>query len=69
MDACYFVDDMRVEPAMFDGLLPELIERVEMYKDGAMIRVYTKRYVAALINKSGLQKLSYMPIGLRPSCH
>jgi hypothetical protein len=69
MDACYFIDDNRVEPAMFDSLEPELIERAEVYKDGGMVRVYTKRYVASLINKTGLQKLSYMPIGLRPSCH
>ena len=69
MSACYFVDDVRVEPAMLDGLLPELIERVEIYRNGRMVRVYTKRYVGSLIGKAGLQKITYMPIGLNPACH
>jgi hypothetical protein len=50
-------------------MVPELIERVEVYKGGAMIRVYTKRYVASLINTAGLQKVMYLPIGLGLSCH
>jgi hypothetical protein len=69
MSACVFVDDSKVPPAMLDGLAPELIERVEVYKNGAMIRVYTKRYVSSLIGKAGLQKVMYLPIGMRISCH
>jgi hypothetical protein len=67
--ACVFVDDSKVPPAMLDGLIPELIERVEVYKNGAMIRVYTKRYVSSLIGKAGLQKVTYLPVGMGISCH
>lgn len=66
--ACVFVDDRKVEPAMIDALLPELIERVEVYQNGVMVRVYTKRYVASLIGKTGLGKATYMSIGTGVVC-
>ena len=66
--ACVFVDDRKVEPAMIDGLLPELIERVEVYNNGSMIRVYTKRYVASLVARAGLGKATYMSIGTGVVC-
>jgi hypothetical protein len=67
--ACVFVDDNKVPPAMLDGMIPELIERVEVYKGGAMIRVYTKRYVSSLAGKSRLENVMYLPIGMGISCH
>jgi hypothetical protein len=67
-DACVFVDDRRVAPGVIDGILPELIERVEVYARGGMIRVYTKRYVMSLVGQENLPKPMYMPTGFRPTC-
>jgi hypothetical protein len=67
-DACVFYDDRRIPPQMLQGILPELVERVEFYRRGAMIRVYSKRYVRSLIVKEVLPKLTYIPTGFGPMC-
>jgi protocatechuate 3,4-dioxygenase beta subunit len=68
MSSCVFIDDRKVEPALLDGTIPELVERVELYGNGRMIRVYTKRYVASLIGQDGLGQMMYMPTGLQGTC-
>ncbi|HET9424428.1 MAG TPA: carboxypeptidase regulatory-like domain-containing protein [Gemmatimonadaceae bacterium] len=67
-DACVFLDDRRIAPGMLDGLYPELMERIEVYRNGAMIRVYSKRYVMSLVAQANLPKVTYIPTGLRPVC-
>jgi len=85
--ACMYVDDMRVDRAQVNLLLPELIERMELFRRGGaevpkfgsrrgernfgkvlMVRVYTRRYVAALPRQQNLPKVVYMQNGTRPIC-
>jgi hypothetical protein len=65
---CYFVDDVKVDKGVVLQQIPELIERVETYKRGGMIRIYTKRYVASLIGRDGLLSMKYIPTGFSPTC-
>jgi hypothetical protein len=67
-DACVFYDDIKVAPAMLDGMAPEAVQRVEIYQHGAMIRVYSKRYVLGLARESALRAVTYLPIGMRVAC-
>jgi hypothetical protein len=67
-DACVFYDDNKIAPAMLDGMYPELVERVEIYQHGAMIRVYSKRYVMSLAAQPSLRTITYMPIGMGTVC-
>ena len=56
----------RVESeASADG---EIVERVEVYARGGMIRVYSKRYVMSLMGQDQLRAVLYLPIGMRPVC-
>jgi hypothetical protein len=85
---CYFVDDTKVPRAVLAGMVPELVERIEIYRSAGgpppsmvgrktsnrnfggvlMVRVYTKRYVAALPRQQNLSKVVYMNTGTRPTC-
>lgn len=67
-DACVFYDDIKVAPAMLDGMAPETVQRVEIYQHGAMIRVYSKRYVLGLLKEPLLRAVTYLPIGMRVAC-
>ena len=67
-DACVFYDDKKIAPGMLDGMYPELVERVEVYARGAMIRVYSKRYVISLAAREMLPTVTYLATGLRPFC-
>jgi hypothetical protein len=67
-DACVFYDDKKIPPGMLLGIYPELVERVEVYARGAMIRVYSKRYVMALTAQGELRKVLYLNAGMRPVC-
>src|SRR5689334_16919576 len=67
-DACVFYDDKKIPPGMLLGIYPELVERVEVYARGAMIRVYSKRYVMSLTGQDQLRKVLYLPIGIHPVC-
>lgn len=67
-DGCVFFDDQKIAPAQLLGIYPEIVERVEVYARGAMIRVYSKRYVMSLMGQDQLRKVIYLPIGLRPVC-
>jgi hypothetical protein len=86
-NGCNFVDDIKVSRAVFEAMQPELVERIEIYKNVglppdmdqsakngrwdprtktqrnfgtiAMIRVYTKRYVATLPRQQVLQQIVY----------
>ena len=66
--ACVFLDDNKIPPAMLDGMLPEILQRIEIYQHGAMIRVYTKRYVLGLTQQAIIRNVTYLPIGLSPVC-
>jgi hypothetical protein len=67
-DGCVFFDDKKIAPAQLVGIIPEIVERVEVYARGAMIRVYSKRYVMSLMGQDQLRKVIYLPIGMRPVC-
>jgi len=67
-EGCVFYDDKKIPPGMLLGIYPELVERVEVYARGAMIRVYSKRYVMSLTGQDQLRKVLYLPIGIRPVC-
>lgn len=67
-DGCVFFDDKKIAPAQLVGIYPEIVERVEVYARGAMIRVYSKRYVMSLMGQEQLRKVLYLPIGMRPVC-
>lgn len=67
-DACVFLDDRKIAPGMLDGILSDLVERVELYRKGEMIRVYSRKYVRSLIAKDNLPKATFIPTGLRPAC-
>jgi hypothetical protein len=72
---CFFLDDRKVERAVFGTIPSELVERVEIYRQTGgsasmpprMIRVYTKRYVASLPRRETLPRVVYMP-GTRVAC-
>jgi hypothetical protein len=68
LDTCYFIDDNRVMREVLEAMLPELIERIEIYAKGNMIRVYTKRYVSSLISQQGIGKVAYVPTSTRTTC-
>jgi hypothetical protein len=67
-EACVFYDDKRVPPGVLDGIYPEVIERVEIYRRGAMIRVYSKRYVMSLMGQDQLKHVFYMQAGTGVVC-
>ena len=67
-DACVFKDDVRVPPGMLDALAPELVERIEVYRNGGMIRVYSKRYVMSLMARPDLPPILYVTSGFGPAC-
>jgi hypothetical protein len=66
--ACVFYDDRKIAPGMMDGLYPELIERVEIYQRGAMIRIYSKRYVLSLAGQELLRGIKYFRAGMGVVC-
>jgi hypothetical protein len=61
---CVFVDEREVRTPAFNDqgriipgvsgaaqfLFPEDVERVEFYAEGAMVRIYTRRYMARLVS-------------------
>lgn len=67
-DACVFYDDRKIAPGMLDGMYPEVIERVEVYNQGGMIRVYSKRYVMSLMARGQLKTVTYLQTGLGTVC-
>jgi hypothetical protein len=67
-DACVFFDDRKVAPGMLYGIYPEIVQRIEIYDKGEMIRVYSKRYVLSLTNREQLQKVIYIKSGLGRAC-
>ena len=67
-EACVFKDDVRVPPGMLDALVPEVVERVEVYRNGGMVRVYTRRYVMSLMAKQDLPPILYVASGFGPVC-
>jgi hypothetical protein len=67
-EACVFYDDRKIAPGMLDGMYPELVERVEIYRRGAMIRVYSKRYVMSLSGQEMLRKVVYIPVVTMTVC-
>ena len=48
---CTYVDEQLIGAQAIEMLYPEQIHRVEFYFDGAMIRVYTKRWIARLLGE------------------
>lgn len=64
-EACVFYDDRKIAPGVLDAMYPEVIERVEIYRRGAMIRVYSKAYVMSLVGQQLLRGIKYiqMPNG------
>jgi hypothetical protein len=67
-EACVFYDDRKIAPGMMDGLYPELVERVEIYQRGAMIRIYSKRYVMSLAGQELLRGIKYFRAGMGVVC-
>ena len=67
-EACVFYDDRKIAPGMMDGLYPELIERVEIFQRGAMIRIYSKRYVLSLAGQDVLRGIKYIRAGMGVVC-
>jgi hypothetical protein len=67
---CLFIDDVKVRDfAYFWGLTAGEVERVEIYGRGKMIRVYTKRYIMAMMGKRTLPSMVFLNIGLgNPVC-
>jgi hypothetical protein len=66
---CIFFDDRQVEFQMLLGLVPEIVERVEIFgREGRMIRVYSRRYVADLQRTASLPRIEYSPYGLHQAC-
>jgi len=67
---CVFFDDKQVPFETLLGITPEVVERVEIFgRDGRMIRVYSRKYVADLSEISELPRLVYMGNGLSRVCH
>ena len=67
---CEIVDEVQVVPGLIQTLLPELIERVEVYGSArrpSVVRVYTKRYVASLLGKETVPGVFFKGQGVRPS--
>lgn len=50
---CVFIDEHRTIDGLEDlkALIPELVERLEIIDRGEMVRVYTRRYVEAMLRK------------------
>jgi hypothetical protein len=67
-ESCVFYDDRKIAPGMMFGIYPELIERVEVYNRGGMIRIYSKRYVMSLMAQDQLKKPVYLLTGLGVFC-
>jgi hypothetical protein len=66
---CIFFDDRQVEFQTLLGLVPEIVERVEIFgREGRMIRVYSRRYVADLQRTASLPRIEYSPYGLHQVC-
>jgi len=85
---CFFVDDDKVSLGVFEGMRPEVVERVEIFRSAGgpppkfalrnpkernfgavrMVRVYTRRFVAAMPRKETLPRILYMANGARPTC-
>jgi hypothetical protein len=59
-ESCVFYDDRKIAPGMLFGIYPELIERVEVFHRGGMIRIYSKRYVMSLMGQEMLRKPVYI---------
>ena len=59
-ESCVFYDDQKIAPGMLFGIYPELIERVEVFHRGGMVRIYSKRYVMSLLAKEELKKPVYI---------
>ncbi|MGD8277909.1 MAG: carboxypeptidase regulatory-like domain-containing protein [Gemmatimonadota bacterium] len=66
---CIFIDDVKRNADFLLGLLSGEVERIEVFGRGAMIRVYTKRFVARLMGKDApLPTIIYMRTVLGPVC-
>jgi hypothetical protein len=66
---CEIVDEVEVVPGVVYFLLPELVERVEIYgsaRTPSTIRVYTKRYVASLLGKETVPGVFFKGKGVTP---
>lgn len=66
---CIFIDDVRRNADFLLGLLSGEVERIEVFRRGAMIRVYTKRFVARMMGKDApLPTIFYRDTMLGPVC-
>jgi len=67
---CIFIDDIRRHADFLRGLMTGEVERIELYgRNGAMIRVYTKRFVARLMGRDApLPTIVYQKTMLGPVC-
>jgi hypothetical protein len=62
---------VKVLPGVLAGMLPELVERVEIYgtpRRATMIRVYTKRYVSTLLGRETVPGVFFEGKGVTPQC-
>jgi hypothetical protein len=65
---CAFVDEMPIAEDPRGFLVPEEIERVEFLHDGAVIRIYTRRFMARMTSgniRLGRPGYSEVPLGMR----
>lgn len=68
-ERCVMYDDRRIDPNLLLGIPSDIIERVEIIGyGGAMIRVYSKRYVLSLMRRTTLPKMQYLRSGLGRVC-
>jgi hypothetical protein len=58
---CVFLDDRKIDVGVLDATLPDVIERIEIYGRGRMIRVYTTSYVFGLARLPSLPHPVYIP--------
>lgn len=66
---CVFLNDREIDSGLLMGLVPEEVERVEIFARGRMIRVYTTSYVSGLGGVETLPRPLHMGIGLGTVCN
>ena len=65
---CVYVDERLIGGSPAGMLLPEEVERVEYHFDGAMLRIYTRRFMARMVSgavKLGIPSYTEVPRGMR----
>ncbi len=65
---CYFLDGSSVPLDRLQSLLPEEVERVEIYARGRAIRVYTRRYVHRMMGEDHLAPIGTVTGLASPFC-